>query len=253
MSKHSLIVAALLGSFAVPALAQDEAANENNGLFGTSFLEGWERRFTLGIDGQEDEGSEFNLYTLLELDYADERDRWSIDASYDFGKEDGGNTDNEIFVKVLKDWLMPEEDYFFWAYGDYEYDQFESYDQRATGFGGVGYKILETEKHEIDGRLGAGLVKEWKPNDFRPEAVAGIDYKWDINDNQDLEASNYIFPSLDNLGNFRNVTNIDWVISMDAAEGLSLRIGVENEYDTNVSGDAKRNDFQYRIALVIDF
>ncbi len=247
-----MLAAALVGLplCSAPVMAQDE---ESQGLFGTEFLEGWDRRFTLGIDGQEGNTTELNFFAQLELNYADETDRWDIDFKYDYGTEDSENVDNEFTARVLKDWLIPDQKYFYWASAEYEYDQFESYEQRISGYGGAGYEIFKDEKHEVNGRAGAGLIQEISPDDLRPEGVIGVEWKWDINENQDLVASNYILPSLEDLGEFRNLTAVDWVIAMDAAEGLSLRIGVENEYDTNVEAGSKRNDFEYRIALVLDF
>ncbi|MEQ9454812.1 MAG: DUF481 domain-containing protein [Phycisphaeraceae bacterium] len=248
------MVAALAACLSVPALAQDDAEEAvSPGLFGTEILEGWDRRFSLGIDGQEGNTSELNFFTLLELNYADETDRWDIDISYDYGTEDNQNTDNEFMARVFKDWLIPDQKYFYWAAGEYEYDQFESYQQRISAFGGVGYELFKNEKHLVDGRLGLGAIQEIKPDDLRPEGLIGVEWTYDINDNQDLVASNYLFPNLEDLGKARNVTAVDWVIQMDAAENLSLRIGVKNEYDMNVDGGSRRNDLEYRIALVLDF
>ncbi|QDU71809.1 DUF481 domain-containing protein [Mucisphaera calidilacus] len=255
MFKRSLLTAAILAAISIPAAAQEPEPEPDDkpGLFGTSFLEGWDRRFTLGIDGEENDSPEFNFFTLLELDYTSDYHRWNIDVSYDYGTEEHDLSDNEFLFSVLKDWVFPDKTFFYWAHGSYEYDEFDDYRQRWTGFGGLGLNLYKDEKHLLDGRAGLGIINEVDPSDTRPEGVFGLEYKWKINDNQDFFVSNYVFPNLEDLTRYRNETVVDWIIKMDAAEGLSLRIGLENEYDMNVTGGSKRNDLNYRLALVIDF
>ena len=49
------------------------------------------------------------------------------------------------------------------------------------------------------------------------------------------------------------MTAAEWVIDMSGIEGLALKLGIENEYDSQPRGDARRNDLNYYLALVYGF
>jgi len=100
-----------------------------------------------------------------------------------------------------------------------------------------------------------GAIKEFNSpdEDVRPEALAGVDFSWQINERQSLNFSNYVYPDLGETGEFRNVTAVDWTIKIDQADGLSLKFGINNEYESNAPSDAEKNDLKYFGALVFDF
>ena len=68
-----------------------------------------------------------------------------------------------------------------------------------------------------------------------------------------IRLSNYIYPALNDLGEFRNVTSFGWKWKLMEDPGLSLLAGVDNEYQSKVESGFKHNDLKYSTSLGIDF
>jgi hypothetical protein len=83
-----------------------------------------------------------------------------------------------------------------------------------------------------------------------PEALLGLDNKWTISDHQSVEFNTTFYPSLEELGEFRNISEFDWNIALADMKNLSLKLGLVNNYDSLSAEDSKKNDFKYRVLLV---
>ena len=81
-----------------------------------------------------------------------------------------------------------------------------------------------------------------------------IDYSWKPGDRYTFTLMNQLFTEVHpNGGEFRNLTNADWKVQVLAEPALSLKVGVENEYETDVEEDDKKNDLKYYVGVGIDF
>jgi hypothetical protein len=124
----------------------------------------------------------------------------------------------------------------------------------VIGSGGVGYEFLEREDFTLRGRTGASLARRsGVEDDLIPEILLGLESSWQISAAQELRWATAFFPSLDELGEYRSVSSLEWVISLDEADGISFKLGLDNEYESNVSSDTEANDLSYYGALVFDF
>lgn len=235
------------------ALEAERAADE--GLFGVGFLQGWNRRIEFGLTGAEGVSENLNMRAGFFADYEDEDDRWILDMVYRRAKSGSAITENNFYTMLTKDWLLPEHDYFYFANGRYDWDDLQDWEHRLSGFGGVGYQFVKDGKWDVRGRGGLGGNQEFGSQDdgFTPEALLGIEIDYKITDDHSIAFSNTLFPSLDDAGEFRNITTLDYVISINKDKGIDLRFGVANEHDSNVAPGAKKNDFEYYAALVWSF
>ncbi len=225
------------------------------GLFGTSFLYGWEKNIALGIGGKEGDQTEFNFTASAEGDYEDDDKRWKFRSAYFFGKTDGVQSKDQGFANLRRDWLMPTNPLFYWGELRGDYNGFQAYVVRAGGFGGVGVTLFGENDPEavyirddfqLLARTGAGYTYEWGDvNEGMPEALAALESVWKITDNQTFRFGHTYFPSLDDLGESRNVTEASHTIKIDTARGLSLKIGVFNEYLSMTEDDSSHNSLTY--------
>ncbi len=83
--------------------------------------------------------------------------------------------------------------------------------------------------------------------------MLGIETEWLPAAGQKVTAFNTIYPSLSDGGEFRNLTGVDWSLAISSALGLSLNLGVQNEYESKVDPGIEKNDLLYRAALLYDF
>ena len=223
------------------------------GLLGTQVLAGWDKSIALGFSGKSGNVDSLDLYGNLAGDYGDERARWRVRASYFYGLTEGANTKNEGFANARRDWLRPGP-WFFWAEGRADYNEFKDYIFRAGGFAGFGYTVSDTDRLKLLGRLGAGASYEFGDvDDLVPEALASAELRWKLTASQSLEVANTLFPDLDELGEYRNVTEAAYLISLQQGRGLSLKIGVQNEYDSLTEDDSRHDELTYFGAITFAF
>lgn len=220
------------------------------------FLEGWDLSLSLGFAGTEGNSTSRSFNAQFKANKETEQLRWLFDNKYFFGSSDGTTTQNEFNSTLTRDWLEPGNPWFYFAKGIYDYNQFEPWDHRASAFGGAGYEFVKREDLAVNGRLGAGLTKEFgdEADDLRPEALIGLELlRWHITENQNLTAATTLYPDLSDLPENRVVSNIEWTVDIDHADGLKLKLGAEHEYESSTEGDADHNDLTYYGALTYDF
>lgn len=105
------------------------------------------------------------------------------------------------------------------------------------------------------GRLGGGGRYEWGGSDdgFTPEGLAGIVVAYKFNPDHSIRFANTYYPNLEDIDEFRNVTSLDYVIKLNSAKNLALKLGAENEHQSDPGGSAEKNDLKYYLALIWDF
>ncbi len=156
---------------------------------------------------------------------------------------------------MQRDWLVPDSRWFWRGGSSYQFDKFESWKQRLVLFGGPGYHRLEGDVHDLDGLLGLAFAREeGDRDDSKGEVVVGFDYVWTVSDGLSFAFSNNAFTEMvPDAGNLRNLTTSElrWSVMKDPA--LSLKLGVENEYETQVESDDEKNDLYYYLSLGLGF
>ena len=218
------------------------------------FLADWDWSISAGFSGTEgnSESKAFNFQVRGSQE--DDRDRWLFNNQYFYGSSDGDTDENNFSSKLTKDWLNPDSDWFYFAHGAYDYDQFTAWDHRFSVFGGPGYDFIKRDDLALVGRAGLGLTKEIGGNDdLQPEGLLGLDLlRWHFAENQNLIASSYAYPNLGDLGEFRLENSVEWVIDLAEKSGLHLKFGIEHEYESDPGNGAENNDLKYYGALQYD-
>ena len=219
------------------------------------FLHDWNTQLELGFNGSDGNSQVFNLRAAIKANQQDESHRWRFDASYYISNNDGERSADEATIGLLKDWLLPDAKWFYFAQGRFDYDEFQAWQRRASGAGGIGYQFIDNDTWNVLGRLGAGVTKELgEPADeLRPEALLGGELTWQISPRQSLGARSTLYPDLGEFGDSRITSAAEWVLQLDRFDDLSLKFGIEHEYESITEDDSKHNDVKFFGALVIDF
>lgn len=225
------------------------------GLFGTDFLRGWTRSLDVGANGKSGNTENENLTVGLDLDYLDDFKRWRVRGRYFYASEDGATTENNGRFELRRDWLLPDSRWFWRAGGRYQFDKFESWKQRFILFGGPGYRLLESGGHTLDGLVGLAFTREeGERKDDKGEGIVGLDYVWTISERVSFQLSNTVFSQLvPDAGDLRNMTTSELVWKLTREPRLSLKLGFENEYETEVEPGDKKNDLYYYLSLGLGF
>lgn len=226
-------------------------APTDDGLFGLGLLKDWKRRFDLGIAGSAGRNENNQLNAGFTADFEDDSARISSKSSY-YRSESSGTLSNHRFFSALnKDWLFDESPWLVFAGGRLDVDEFKDWDYRVNADAGFGYEFINSDTFLLVGKSGLGFSQTFGDIDeeFTPEGSLGIETKWKISDFQELKFANTYFPSLDDLSEFRNVTNLDWVLDLNTFTGVALKLGLSNEHDSTVDAGVDKNDFKYTVSL----
>jgi putative salt-induced outer membrane protein YdiY len=239
----------IFGRLEIPT-SEIDADTLHPGVAGTKFLEGWDKNLNVGFSGSEGDTDEADVLVGLTLDYADEHRHWELDARYELSYADNDIDDNNARATALRDWLFPGSRWFFFNYAEYDYDDFEAWKHRVSTGVGPGYGIIPEGPFRLVARTGPFFTYEFgDEDDARPEGAVGLFSDWTIRDGNTVRLNNVYLQTLDH-GWFRDISRLEWRIRVTQRRGLSLRFGVENEYDS-ASEDSK-NNLNYYTALSFD-
>lgn len=242
----------------------------DNGLMGTGWFKGWDSSLSIGLSGSSGSSVNSTFQTAFNTRYEDEHGRWDYKSFYFFDSEDKETGENQINATLDKNWFFSETKWFAFATGVYDWDEFKDWNHRVQFGGGPGYQFIKTDEWEFAGRAGLTTIFEFgetqydsfgdpalnpdgsfhEENIIGLEGLIGVDLTWHITAKQHFSISNYFYPSMTNGGEFRNLTNINWVHSLDWFEGLAVKFGIRNEYDTS---EKKPNEFNYNFSMLWGF
>jgi putative salt-induced outer membrane protein YdiY len=226
------------------------------GMFGTTFLRGWSRNFNLGFNGKIGNSESTNMTMGLNMNYADAFKRWRVRGRYFFNTSDDGDNDNNATLDLRRDWITPERPWFGFASFRFQFDEFESWKYRNTIKGGVGYNLVRRDDHHrLDVRLGPAYTREFGDRDNNKfDALFGLDYFWKFGDRYGFTFQNEFFlETYPDGGEWRNLTISEFTIGLTEKPDLDLRVGIENEYETNIDPGDENNDLKYYMAIGLDF
>ncbi|MHC4694630.1 MAG: DUF481 domain-containing protein [Planctomycetota bacterium] len=183
------------------------------------------------------------------------RERLAVDMSYYHKVSEGSTTDNKFTAGAIHDWLNLGSRWFFFTTGRYDYDEFESWEQRANAQAGPGYNLITSDDILLDFRLGAGGRREWgsENNDLKFEGLVGIDLKWKVTDRQNFEAKVWYFPVITDFDDYRTRSTLDWRYRLAKESNISLLLGLLHEHQSIVNPGLEDTDTRVTAGLQIDF
>ncbi len=215
----------------------------------------WKFSIALGFTGSENESqSNWDFRTAASARQESEADRTTITAEYYFKTANSENTDNNLRVVGLQEFLFKDSKWEFFVQGVYQYDEFQAWEQRAGLYAGPGYRLFEGEPITLRLRAGAGASYEFADSEWTPELLFGDELVWKIDERSKLIQGLDVYPDLQELGEFRLIVRLDYEIALSPSGDLKGTAGVRNEYDSFIppTGDSS-NDFKIYAGIKVDF
>ncbi|MEO1715490.1 MAG: DUF481 domain-containing protein [Planctomycetota bacterium] len=219
-----------------------------------SLLDGWSGGVSLGLFGSEGNTDQFDFRAEINGERDTKETRSSFLGTYSYATDNDGISENEARVIGRNDWKFEGSKWFAFASGQFDYDEFQDWDTRVSIFAGPGYVWTDTEKQRFMTRAGAGATREigGSDNAWRAEGVLAAEYRRQLTENQLFNASAEAFPDLGDIRNWRVQSRATWEMLVDPEIALTLKIGVENQYDTDPNG-VQRSDTDYFILLTWNY
>ncbi len=243
--------AGLLATLSTAAPGQDEAApTEAEAALAEPDVV-WSGSASLGLHGASGNTERLNVRGDLALSRDTARFETDFSAVYSYATEEGTESANRFDTKLRNDWLIADSPWRYYARARYEFDEFQDWRHRVSGGPGVGYLWSKTESLYFLTRAGMDLTREFDgvDNTITPEAVLGLDLQYNLSESQRLVWVFDFMPDVSEFGPYRFETNAALELDIDRSNGLFLRVGVEDRYDSTPGPEKKRNDFVYFITL----
>ncbi|MHC4062535.1 MAG: DUF481 domain-containing protein [Planctomycetota bacterium] len=212
---------------------------------------GWSAAIDFSLDtttgNTEEETTRLGVHIKRRLP----RERLGIDASYYYKVSDGDTTDNKFTVGAVHDWLNPGSRWFFFTLGRFDYDEFESWEQRANAQVGPGYNLIGTDDMTLNLRAGAGARREWgsENTDAKFEGLAGFDFVWKMTDRQSFDTTFHYYPVISDFDDYRTRATLNWRYLLSKEVNVSLLLGVLHEFQSVV--DPGQDDTDTRVFMGI--
>lgn len=239
----------------VIAADQDEAgAGLDAAQIERSFFRGWKGNVEGGLNGSS--GNSDNM--SLRFGVAGVRDtramKTSASLGYTYATSDGEKTKSRAVFEARNDWNLSGR-WVIFAQGKVEFDEFQDWDWRLSGFVGPGYYFIRNERTNLMGRVGAGLTREigGSRNEIIPEGLVGFDFDHKLTEREKVFVSAEWLPDLSELWEYRANARAGWEVLIDPEVNMSLKVGVENRYNHNPGPDRKKNDFEYFMVIGWNF
>ncbi len=206
----------------------------------------WKFKWTLATAATSGNSDTANLATKFTANRETLQTRTAFDAAYFVATSSAVRTDNKFTAGLQQEWLVPDSPWFYFVDGRYDFDEFQSWDQRASAHVGMGYELFNPPPFKLNALAGVGAIKEFGSanEDVRPEALLKLEGEWAIAEKQTLKFDSTMFPSLSELGEFRWVNNAAWSLLIDTENRVSLTAGLAHEYQSQVNPGRTRNDLR---------
>lgn len=241
-----------------------------DGFMGTGWFTGWDSSVSLGLSGASGTSVNSTFRAAFDTRYEDDKHRWDFKSFYFFDSEDNVAGENQVNATLTKDWFFKGSKWFAFATTVYDWDQFSDWNHRLQIGGGPGYQFIKTKTWEFSGRMGLTAIFEFGKTQFDSngdpmlepdgseseenivglEGLLGADVTWHISAKQRFTLSNYFYPGFTDAGQYRNLTNLAWIHDIEWFEGLAIKFGIRNEYDTS---ESIPNEFKYNFSLLWGF
>ncbi len=218
--------------------------------------EAWDFKWELGFAFSSGNTDSQSLQTALRAKKERKQiDRFQGDAQYFWLATDGDNNTNRLTVGGRYDYFINQTPLFVWVNGRYDYDEFQSWDQRVAFHVGLGYDIVRQEDLTLTLLGGLGSLKEFGGDneDWSFEGLLGLDLGWKISERQSLAWSSRFFPNFSESGEYRLTNTAAWSMKLDEWDGVSLNVGLFQEYQSDVDPGRENNDLRIFGGFAIDF
>lgn len=215
----------------------------------------WKFSLSLGLTGSKNEaGSSWDIRAAGEAKRESEADRTTLSAEYYFQTANGVETDNNLLLRGLEEFLLKDSKWEVFVQGTYQNDEFQSWEQRIGGYAGPGYRLIESDDLKLKLRGGVGASYEFPTATWTPELLFADELVWKIDARSALKQGFEIYPDVDQFGEYRFIARLDYEVALSAKNDLKATAGIRDEFDSYVDPDGgTSNDMKLYVGLKYDF
>ncbi|MGS2720771.1 DUF481 domain-containing protein [Paraglaciecola aestuariivivens] len=160
-------------------------------------------------------------------------------------------TAQKYFMSGQANYKLKNPDHRLFGFASYEDDKFSSYNYQATLAAGWSHKLWEDEKSKFNYSIGPGYAfSETKDGEEQNGLIvrAALDYQWKISDNAQFKQL-----LSTEVGNDNTKSKSESSVSATITEGLSLKVSLILDHNSDVADTRENLDTQTAVTLVYSF
>ena len=181
-------------------------------------------------------------------------EKLKIDAEYFFRTVNSSTTDNNLLATGVYDYFFKDSSWLAFGKVQGQMAPLEAWEQRLSGWGGVGYRFFREAPLVLTGKIGAGATREFGGiNQTKAELYLELAGKWDISEFQSLEASCWIAPEFEDFSDYLLLARAEWSVKIDPSLGMSFLGGIRYQYQSNVPAGDNPDDVRVYAGIKMDF
>jgi hypothetical protein len=223
-------------------------------LWGWFPTDGWESSAEFGLNGATGNTESLTVQTGARLKRKTEWNAFELRLLQNRTQSAGLMSQNNVLLYGDFERSIGHSPWNWFVKQGLEYDELRAFDLRYFINSGLGFKWIEGDGLLFSTRVGAGASREFGGPDDRwtPEALLGATYEHQINPRNKIVAKVDYYPALDNLSDFRTITDMYWELLLSEKPNLSLKLGALHRHDSQPSG-ALPNDLNYSALMLYKF
>jgi hypothetical protein len=181
-------------------------------------------------------------------------EKLKVDGEYFFRTVNSSTTDNNLLLTGVYDYFFQDSSWLAFGKVQGQMAPLEAWEQRLSGWGGVGYRFFREAPLVLTGKIGAGATREFGGiNQTRAELYLELAGKWDISEFQSLEASCWIAPEFEDFSDYLLLSRLEWSVTIDPTLGMSFLGGLRYQYQSNVPAGDNPDDLRVYAGIKVDF
>ena len=229
---------------------ETEAFKLYNDKFGSRLI-----RLELALDGSQGNTDEQSTRAKVEYSVRKNLQLRGVEATYYLKIKEDDRTDNKFVLEGNQIWLRADSRWMIIGNVRFDYDEFESWEERVSLRLGPGYRFYDTEKLWFAVASGLGGRREFgsQNDDWKAEASLGTDLVWQISARQSFEFDLFGWVVVDDPDDYRGLSHLGWRIMLNEKLKLSLVTGLSLEYQAIVDPDKEHYDFRNFLGLSFQF
>jgi putative salt-induced outer membrane protein YdiY len=213
----------------------------------------WSGSVSLAATASRTSSSTYNIRLGAEAHRKTDAEQFDLTASWYWNQSNGVTSDNDILVRAVQEWFIPESRWLLFAQGTWQYDQFEDWGHRVSPYGGVGYRVFDRDDLSLTLKGGAGVTWQYRGNEVDPQLLFEANTDWKIDDRQNLSGFASIAPDPVRWDHYLATLSVDWKYRLGDETAWAFNVGLRNIYDSNPSGGSTANDLKVYAGLSVEY
>ena len=215
----------------------------------------WSGSIGLALNGNSSNTVTFNIMLNADVKRETPMEIFTSSIMYMFKYDGGDVTDNNGLFTISQTWnLAPDSPWNLWVQGSYQYDATEGYISRITGYGGAGYRVVNTKDLKINVKGGLGAQWDYRGNTaVQPQTIFEITSDWSIVDGFKFTSNASIANNVMRYNSYLLRGRAQLEAAIKAVKGLALTVGVRDEYNSTPSAGSSYNQLWYWVGLQYSF